>query len=133
MQSLLISESIETTETKAKAIKGLVDKLINQAKTPTTRRLVRQFLTNKTFSERLIKDIVPRLKDRNSGYTSVVRMGRRLGDSSMVVRMSLLTTPAKEEKSVKEVSKVSDKVETKKTEKIAKPAKIVKGSAKKLK
>lgn len=110
VQSLLVSESIETTQTKAKAIKGLVDKLINQAKTPATRRLVSQFLTNKTFSDKLIKDIAPRLKDRNSGYTSVVRVGRRLGDSTMVVRMSLLTTPAEEKKSSKELkNKKGDK------------------------
>ena len=110
VQSLLISESIETTETKAKAIKGLVDKLINQAKTPATRRLVSQFLTNKTFAERLVKDIAPRLKDRSSGYTSIVKVGRRLGDCSMVVRMSLLVTPPEEKKT--------------------KPAKTTKGSTK---
>lgn len=150
VQSLLISESIETTETKAKAIKGLIDKLVNQAKTPATRRLVSQFLTNKTFSEKLIKDIAPRLKDRNSGYTSIIKVGRRLGDSSMIVRMSLLvqprigslveprtgslTTPKVEKPAIKEVSKVNEvKVETKKTEEKTKPVKAVKGPAKKLK
>ena len=89
VQALLIHGSIETTETKAKAIKGLVDKIINQAKSKNTQRLLQSFLSN-TTSERLIKEIVPGMKDRNSGYTSVVKVGQRHGDNAMVVRMSLL-------------------------------------------
>ena len=123
VQSLIISGSIETTEVKAKSIKGLVDKLVNQAKTPATRRLVSQFLTNKKFSEELIKNIAPRLRTRNSGYTSVVRVGKRLGDSSMIVRMSLLTTPKVEKPAVKKVSE----------EKKTKPAKTVKAPVRKVK
>ncbi len=95
VQSLLLSESIETTEAKAKAVKGLVDKLINQAKSPATRRLVHQFIISKSLSEKLIKDIAPRFKDRNSGYTTVVKVGKRVGDSANIVRMSLV-----EEKSI---------------------------------
>ena len=94
MRSLLLSETIETTETKAKAIKGLVDKIINQAKSKNTQRLVSQFLTDKKVLEKLIKDITPRVSDRVSGYTSVVRLGRRLGDGGMMVRMSLLMSPS---------------------------------------
>ena len=94
VRSLLLSETIETTETKAKAIKGLVDKIINQAKSKNTQRLVSQFLTDKKVLEKLIKDITPRVSDRISGYTSVVRLGRRLGDGGMMVRMSLLMSPS---------------------------------------
>lgn len=90
VQSLIISEKIQTTEAKAKAIKGLVDKLINQAKSPTSRRLVSQFLVKKEVREKLIKDLVPKLKSRSSGYTSIVKLGRRLGDGAMMVQMRLL-------------------------------------------
>lgn len=90
IRALILSERIETTETKAKAIKGLVDKIINQAKSPHTRRLLGQFLTDKLAAEKLVKEIVPRLKSRHSGYTSLTRMGKRLGDNAMMVRMSLL-------------------------------------------
>ena len=92
VQSLFISESIETSEAKAKAIKGLVDKLITSAKSPATRRLVSQFLTNKEIFDKLIKDIVPRFKSRNSGYTSIIRLGKRAGDNTDIVRMSLIET-----------------------------------------
>lgn len=74
--SLILHGSITTTEGKAKAIKGLVDKMINQAKIKPNA---------------LFKDIVPRLKNRTSGYTSLVREGPRQGDGAMMVKMSLLT------------------------------------------
>ena len=123
VQSLFKRESIETTEPKAKAIKGLVDKLIKQAKSTTTRRLVSQFLSDKEISEKLIKDITPRLGARKSGFTSMVKMGRRPGDNAMVVKMSLLLEKAK--------PVVSKTKEEKKVEKkIAKPAsKTVKAKA----
>lgn len=91
VRSLFISESIQTTEGKAKAIKGLVDQIITQAKNPNARRLVSQFMVDKQVAEKLVKDIAPRLSNRTSGYTSVVKVGRRVGDGSMIVRMSLLT------------------------------------------
>ncbi len=90
VQSLFVMESIETTQAKAKSIKGLVDKLINQAKSPATRRLIHQFIVSKEISGKLIKDIAPRFKDRNSGYTSIVKVGRRAGDGADMVRMSLI-------------------------------------------
>lgn len=90
VRSLILHEAIETTESKAKAIKGLVDKLINQAKTPTSKRFVAQFLSSKAVSGKLISQILPALSNRTSGYTSVVRIGRRQGDGSMIVKMSLL-------------------------------------------
>lgn len=104
VQNLLWEESIETTEAKARAIKGLVDKLITQAKSPVTRKLVSQFLTQKKISDRLFKELVPRMKDRNSGYTSTVKLGQRLGDGAMMVRMSLLL-----EDSSARISKTSKK------------------------
>ncbi|MBI2021553.1 50S ribosomal protein L17 [Candidatus Daviesbacteria bacterium] len=103
VQSLFLSESIKTTEPKAKAIKGLVDKIVNQAKSPQTRRLVSQFLTKKEVTDKLIKDLLPRLKSRTSGYTSVVKLGRRQGDGAMVVQMSLLVESAAPVKSVRSI------------------------------
>lgn len=90
VQDLILHGSIQTTETKAKAVKGLVDKIINQAKSKNTQRLLQTFFNNKQIREKLVKDIAPNLKDRTSGYTSVVKLGQRKGDNAMVVRMSLL-------------------------------------------
>lgn len=90
VQSLILHSSIQTTEAKAKAIKGLVDKIINQAKNPDTRRLLQTFLISKKTQEKLIKEIIPLLKSRTSGYTSLIRMGQRKGDGAMMVKISLL-------------------------------------------
>jgi large subunit ribosomal protein L17 len=90
VSSLILSETIQTTEAKAKAIKGLVDKLISSSKSPTTKRLVSQFIVNKQVSEKLFNEIVPRLGERNSGFTSITRLGRRAGDGATIVQMKLL-------------------------------------------
>lgn len=134
VESLILQGSIVTTESKAKAIKGLVDKVISQAKSKNTQRLVAQFLVKKTTQEKLFKEVVPGLKDRNSGFTSLVKMGRRAGDNAMTVRMSLLTTEtkpaAKETKEVK-VETVEEKVEAVKTEKkVVKKTAVKKGATK---
>lgn len=88
--SLLSYGYLETSQAKAKAIKGLVDKLINLAKDKRKQRFISSFVTDKPLQERLIKEIVPKLENRTSGYTSVVRLGTRYGDRTMMVRMSLI-------------------------------------------
>ncbi len=110
VRALILNEKIETTEAKAKSIKGLVDKLINQAKAPSTRRLMSQFLTEKSLSQKLVKEILPGLGSRNSGYTSIVKLGRRLGDGAMMVNMSLMK--GKIEPAVKKGKESKPKKET---------------------
>lgn len=97
VRSLFIFETIKTTQAKAKSVKGLVDKIISQAKSPATRFLVSRFISDKKIEEKLVKEILPRLKGRSSGFTSIVRIGKRLGDGAMLVQMSLLAEKAKKE------------------------------------
>lgn len=125
ISSLFLHSTIETSDKKAKAIKGLIDKIINLAKNKNTQRLLSSYLNNKELQERLIKEIVPKLGNRTSGYTSVVRLGRRLGDQTMMVKMSLIGV--EEMKPVKEESRVKEKTETpvKKETKIKQKAKKV--------
>lgn len=89
VQSLLLTGTITTSVSKASAIKGMVDKIINQAKNKDTQKLLQLFL-NKDLHERLIKDIAPKMGSRNSGYTSLTKLGTRLGDQTMMVKMSLI-------------------------------------------
>lgn len=112
VRSLILEESIKTTQPKAKAVKGLVDKIINQAKSETSKRLVSQFLTHKHVAEKLTKEILPRVKSRTSGYTSSVKLGPRLGDGAMIVKLSLILDSIKEPKK-SEVKKVKEKEEVK--------------------
>lgn len=97
VQALFLYETIETTQAKAKAIKGLVDKLINQAKSSNA-RLIDQFVLNKSVSQKLKDDIILRFDDRNSGYTSITRLGPRLGDGAMMVQMRLVEGSKKKPK-----------------------------------
>lgn len=142
VQALLIHGSIQTTEAKAKAIKGMVDKIINQAKNKNTQRLLQSFFIQKEIREKLIKEIAPNLGDRQSGYTSLVRLGNRSGDGAMMVRMSLLVSEkgkVQSEKSANtsevesEVKSESDtsEVSTRKAKKPSKRAKTAKTASKK--
>ena len=80
--SLFSHGTIQTSEVKAKAIKGLVDRIINSAKeNPKSVPLDLQ---------ELIGRIIPKLGARKSGFTTVVRVGTRLGDQTMMVKMSLI-------------------------------------------
>ena len=131
VQELILHGTITTSESKAKAIKGLVDKIINLAKSNNTRRLLQAFLVNKDLQERLVKEIVPKLGSRTSGYTSVMRMGEREGDRTTLVKMSIIGSEElkpleKQESRIKnlESSKKAVKTETKKVEK--KPKRTVK-------
>lgn len=90
VQSLILHGTIETSLKKANAVKGLVDRLINQAKEKNRHHLLQNYLTNKDLRERLVKEIAPKVGSRNSGYTSVIKLGTRYGDNTMMVRMSII-------------------------------------------
>ncbi|MBI3485769.1 50S ribosomal protein L17 [Candidatus Daviesbacteria bacterium] len=89
VRNFFLAEKIQTTKAKAQAIKGLVDKLINQAKVPSSQRHLSKFLA-KEVSNKLIQDIAPRFSDRVSGYASVIKLGKRAGDGTMMVQISLV-------------------------------------------
>lgn len=93
--SIILSEKIQTTEAKAKAVKPLIDKLITQAKSKSTQRSVFEFFSQKVIAQKLVDDIAPRTGSRTSGYVSTVRVGNRLGDGAMMVSMQLLLESAK--------------------------------------
>lgn len=90
VQELVLHGTITTTEAKAKAVKGLVDKIITLAKSKTSQRLLQSYFVNPLLQERLVKEIVPKLSGRTSGYTSLMKMGIREGDRSLMVKMSLI-------------------------------------------
>jgi large subunit ribosomal protein L17 len=95
ISSLILQESIKTTVEKAKAIKGDVDKLINKAK-KRKGKLAEQFLQKslgKSEMEKVINDLAPRFKDRTSGYTRIIKLGRRFSDNAAMVVMEWVIKP----------------------------------------
>lgn len=121
VRALFLNEQIQTTQAKANAIKGLVDKLITQVKGDGPKTLVNQYVSDKLVGEKLITDLAPRLSGRVSGYTSIVKLGVRPGDGAMMVLMKLLVAqktttdrlPTTTKKDTKKSAK-SEKVEQKK-------------------
>jgi len=92
IQSLILNERLNTTEAKAKTIRGLVDKLITKAKAGSlsARRRVLAFLPDKKAVNKLFDDIAGRNKNRVSGFTSLVRVGRRRGDNAMMAKLEII-------------------------------------------
>jgi large subunit ribosomal protein L17 len=102
INALVIKGEIKTTESKAKAVRGLVDKLITRGKTGTlqARRMIGAFLQNKQAVHHIIDELGPLFKTRAGGFTRMGRLGRRRGDDAMMVKLELVEKPkAKEEKS----------------------------------
>lgn len=94
ISSLVLNERIKTTEPKAKAIKADVDKVITKVKKngELARRLLSSVLNSQAL-EKLINDVAPRFKDRNGGYTRIIKIGRRFGDNAMEVVMEFTEKP----------------------------------------
>lgn len=99
VRDLFLHESIKTTEPKARAIKGLIDTLIvkGKKKDSASLRVLTSFLVQPELIKKLMEDIAPRYSDRPSGFTTMVRLGSRLGDGAMIVKMSLMPGTEKTE------------------------------------
>ena len=92
IRSLVLHGAITTTESKAKAVKGLIDRVIvkSKDKSEASKNVVKSIISQKEIIEKLAREIAPRFKNRNSGFTQIVRLGRRDGDGAMLVKMILI-------------------------------------------
>jgi large subunit ribosomal protein L17 len=91
--SLLDHERIETTEAKAKEIRGFTDRMISLGKEGTlpARRRALGFLRSKAVVSKLFSDVAGRFKDRPGGYTRIVKTRRRIGDAAEMVAIELVS------------------------------------------
>jgi len=91
--SLLEHERIETTEAKAKEIRGFTDRMITLGKEGTlpARRRALAFIRSKDVVSKLFSDVAGRFKDRQGGYTRTVKTRRRIGDGAEMVAIELVT------------------------------------------
>ena len=74
-RSLVLEERISTTEAKAKALRPFIERLVTHAKTGTIagRRLTKARLGDDEAVKKLFDSIAPRYKDRDGGYTRIVK------------------------------------------------------------
>jgi large subunit ribosomal protein L17 len=86
-------ERIETTEAKAKEIRGFTDRMITLGKEGTlpARRRALAFIRSKDVVSKLFSDVAGRFKDRQGGYTRMVKTRRRIGDGAEMVAIELVT------------------------------------------
>jgi large subunit ribosomal protein L17 len=119
--SLLRHETIRTTVPKAKELRRVVEPLITLAKVDSIakRRLAYARLRDETVVEKLFADLGPRFKARAGGYTRILKMEPRPGDSADMALMQLVdlapvaaektedTKPAKATKAPKKSKKAS--------------------------
>jgi large subunit ribosomal protein L17 len=89
---LLENGRIETTVTRAKELRALAEKQITIAKVPslTNKRKVLAFVTKEDVVKKLFDEIAPTYKDRNGGYTRIIRTGARRGDAAEMCIIELV-------------------------------------------
>ena len=92
---LLIHDSITTTEARARRLRPYVEKLITKGKRGDlhARRTVLKKVTDKYAVYRLFEVIAPNLKDREDGYTRIVKTLPRKGDNAPMAVISLVLEP----------------------------------------
>ena len=99
IKQFFIHERIQTTKTKAAAIRGEAERLITIARNSANgsdtdkvnaRRLVISKLGDYQVIKRLFDEIAPRFATRNGGYTRVLKLGPRMGDAAEMVILELV-------------------------------------------
>ena len=98
-RNLILTERMETTEAKAKEVASFLAKQITRAKKDTlqTRRLLSQYFSNEVV-KKLITNIAPRYKQRQGGYTRIIKLGPRKSNGARMAVIELVGSKAKEEK-----------------------------------
>lgn len=83
---------VTTTETKAKAVQPVVDKMISLGKRGDlhARRQAASYLTDKAAVAKLFDEIAPNYAERNGGYTRIVKLGPRRGDAAPMAIIELV-------------------------------------------
>ncbi len=113
--SLFHHERIETTETRAKELRRLADKMVTLAKRGDlhARRQALSVIRSKSVTHKLFTDIRERFLSRNGGYTRLVKIGFRKGDGSPMSIIELVADETakggKLKKSKKTIEKKKDK------------------------
>ena len=90
--SLIAAESLVTTEAKAKALRPVAEKCITAAVKGGVHRQrhVVALIRDKDMAHKLFEEIGPRYSDRPGGYTRILKLGPRLGDSAPMARIELV-------------------------------------------
>ncbi len=102
--SLFTNGKVRTTVPKAKELRGVAERLISFAKRGDlhARRQVLRRIQNKVVLTKLFEEIGPSFADRGGGYTRILKLGPRRGDSSELCLIELVSDDAITESDVEE-------------------------------
>ena len=89
---LLEKGKIETTVTRAKEVRSMAEKMITTAKQDNlhSKRQVYSFITKESVAKKVFDEIAPNYKDKNGGYTRIVKIGPRRGDAAEMAIIELV-------------------------------------------
>jgi len=95
--SLLDHERIETTDTRAKELRGVTERMITLGKRGTlhARRMALAMIQKKSVVSKVFSELAQRYRDREGGYTRIIKLGNRLGDNSPMSIIELVKEPVK--------------------------------------
>lgn len=90
--SLLENEQIRTTDAKAKELRGVADKMITLGKRGTlhARRRALQTIRSKEVTSKLFDELADRFRERDGGYTRVIKLSPRPGDAAPMAIIELV-------------------------------------------
>ena len=106
--SLFNHEKITTTDAKAKEIRSVAEKMITLGKRGDLHamRLAASYIREKSVVTKLFTSIAPRYKDRSGGYTRIIKLGIRQGDTAPISLIELV----EEEMAPKKIKQKPEKV-----------------------
>ncbi|PKQ36623.1 MAG: 50S ribosomal protein L17 [Actinobacteria bacterium HGW-Actinobacteria-1] len=91
-RALFLNERIKTTETRAKEVRTLVERIVTWGKRGDvhSRRLALAELGDRELVHKIFADIAPRYAEREGGYTRILKLGPRKGDAAPMVILELV-------------------------------------------
>jgi large subunit ribosomal protein L17 len=113
--SLMEHERIITTLAKAKEARRLAEKLITKAKKDTlhARRQIIKYISRKDVVTKMCDTLSARFADRNGGYTRIIKIGPRKGDSAELAVLELIGSDWLKKKEEREKAKKAKEKEKK--------------------
>lgn len=92
-KTVIMNESVVTTEARAKEVRKFVDKIITYGKDGSlvSRRKALAFLHNdKEVVSKVFEELAKRYETRNGGYTRIIKLKERVGDDALTVKLELV-------------------------------------------
>jgi len=129
--SLFEHKSIKTTETKAKRLRPVAERLVTFAKRgdlASRRRAMQTLRNNKDAAHILFTEIAPLVENREGGYTRITKLGFRKGDNASMVSIELVLEPVtpkvKSSKTTAAAAPVAEEAPVEETETVAESAPV---------